>query len=1340
MAQLRAKQPSKWEQANLLSKLLWFWMDGVFMTGKKRPLSFDDLHLLPKDIRSAELYAKFERIWSEQQNAYDQQRPFPFKTFPWVKPTKIKPPSVVWTLHKLFGRRLYPVGILCWICDNSILISPLVLQALVNFVVSSQTGSPPPAGTGVLLAFGMFLVPILTSLTLNWYFAQITVTGMAARSVLSSAVFHKSMRLSPEARQKYDSGKIATILATDVARVELFFSWFHDLWCMPVNILTNIGILLALLGPSALAGVVIIFLLGPIQAFITTLRMRYRKDLVEITDKRVKLTQEILQGIRVVKFFHWEPTFLERIFSQRSAELKKVASVNMIEGVNSTIGFVVPVTASIVTFVVYSLTTDSFNASTIFSALSLFNALRIPAFIFPMIFSSFADAKVAIDRLQEFLEAPEIDFEPTVDKAMEPSVSIDRGEFVWCPPYAEPATPLPANNKSRLRFAFPKKQAVPAKALESETFDRKDHEPEMAGEHADSESDAIAAPETQGRLSSVNIQLKRGSLCAVVGPVGSGKSSLLSALVGDMQYRSGSVTFSGSVGLCPQQAWIMNATIEENILFGKQMDREKYARCVQACALTRDFEILPGGDQTEVGEKGINLSGGQKQRISLARLAYSDADIVLLDDPLSAVDAHVGRHIFDNLILKALGGKTRVLVTHQLHCLPQCDYIIIMQQGRIAEQGSFQELMSQSSVLAGLMKEYGGVHETPSEQTESKKQEGKELEIDDRTDEPEEKSGRKLIQEEERMTGGIGRIVLKKYFSAMGHPYFFGAIIVTLIFTQGLRVSTDYWLVIWSSMLLPSLSQNGYIGIYVALGLTASAVTLVYYYLCVMGGVRAARTMHEWALTRVLKSPISFFDTTPLGRIVNRLSRDQDIVDNSLIKVSSGFALSVATLLSTLITIGVSTQGWLILVMAPMAGLYYYIQKLYRTSSIQLKRMESISKSPLFAHFTMTLSGMTTIRAYNQQDRFQAKAHTLIDSNNEPQFLIFHGQRWMSIRLDLIGSILILVVSIYAVIFRTTISSAVIGLMLSYCLQVNMQLNQCMRTFTDLEMQLNAVERLEYYSSQLVIEDDAATVHPPDNWPSNGSITFEGVEMRYQPDMPLVLNAVSIDILPRAKIGVVGRTGSGKSSLMFVLFRMVNPCGGRILIDGIDICQLSLRDLRSRITIIPQDPILFSGSIRTNLDPFSEHSDSDLWDVLARSGLKAAVTAMDGKLDATVASLGENLSVGQRQLMCLARAMLRRPRVIILDECTANVDFETDKLIQSSLREDFRGSTVLTIAHRLNTIVDYDKILVLDTGNVVEYDSPRVLLQNKASEFSRLVDETGQANAAVLRSMAAKEE
>ncbi|KAI9188630.1 P-loop containing nucleoside triphosphate hydrolase protein [Polychytrium aggregatum] len=1265
MAQLRAKQPSKWEQANLLSKLLWFWMDGVFMTGKKRPLSFDDLHLLPKDIRSAELYAKFERIWSEQQNAYDQQRPFPFKTFPWVKPTKIKPPSVVWTLHKLFGRRLYPVGILCWICDNSILISPLVLQALVNFVVSSQTGSPPPAGTGVLLAFGMFLVPILTSLTLNWYFAQITVTGMAARSVLSSAVFHKSMRLSPEARQKYDSGKIATILATDVARVELFFSWFHDLWCMPVNILTNIGILLALLGPSALAGVVIIFLLGPIQAFITTLRMRYRKDLVEITDKRVKLTQEILQGIRVVKFFHWEPTFLERIFSQRSAELKKVASVNMIEGVNSTIGFVVPVTASIVTFVVYSLTTDSFNASTIFSALSLFNALRIPAFIFPMIFSSFADAKVAIDRLQEFLEAPEIDFEPTVDKAMEPSVSIDRGEFVWCPPYAEPATPLPAN-KSRLRFAFPKKQAVPAKALESETFDRKDHEPEMAGEHADSESDVIAAPETQGRLSSVNIQLKRGSLCAVVGPVGSGKSSLLSALVGDMQYRSGSVTFSGSVGLCPQQAWIMNATIEENILFGKQMDREKYARCVQACALTRDFEILPGGDQTELN---------------------SDADIVLLDDPLSAVDAHVGRHIFDNLILKALGGKTRVLVTHQLHCLPQCDYIIIMQQGRIAEQGSFQELMSQSSVLAGLMKEYGGVHETPSEQTESKKQEGKELEIDDRTDEPEEKSGRKLIQEEERMTGGIGRIVLKKYFSAMGHPYFFGAIIVTLIFTQGLRVSTDYWLVIWSSMLLPSLSQNGYIGIYVALGLTASAVTLVYYYLCVMGGVRAARTMHEWALTRVLKSPISFFDTTPLGRIVNRLSRDQDIVDNSLIKVSSGFALSVATLLSTLITIGVSTQGWLIL-----------------------------------------------------QDRFQAKAHTLIDSNNEPQFLIFHGQRWMSIRLDLIGSILILVVSIYAVIFRTTISSAVIGLMLSYCLQVNMQLNQCMRTFTDLEMQLNAVERLEYYSSQLVIEDDAATVHPPDNWPSNGSITFEGVEMRYQPDMPLVLNAVSIDILPRAKIGVVGRTGSGKSSLMFVLFRMVNPCGGRILIDGIDICQLSLRDLRSRITIIPQDPILFSGSIRTNLDPFSEHSDSDLWDVLARSGLKAAVTAMDGKLDATVASLGENLSVGQRQLMCLARAMLRRPRVIILDECTANVDFETDKLIQSSLREDFRGSTVLTIAHRLNTIVDYDKILVLDTGNVVEYDSPRVLLQNKASEFSRLVDETGQANAAVLRSMAAKEE
>jgi len=811
-------------------------------------------------------------------------------------------------------------------------------------------------------------------------------------------------------------------------------------------------------------------------------------------------------------------------------------------------------------------------------------------------------------------------------------------------------------------------------------------------------------------------------LVAVVGQVGCGKSTLLSAILGETEKLHGSVFVEGSVAYVSQQAWIQNATVRENILFSRAFDSARYERVIDTCALRQDLEILPAGDATEIGERGINLSGGQKQRVSLARAVYFNADIYLLDDPLSAVDAHVGKHIFDNVVgpRGMLRNKTRLLVTHGIHFLPQVDQIIVIKEGRISECGTYSELLANSGAFAEFLQTYASENHSANSSGElarlsnshtTRSSTSDEKEVEDVEKLSEDETG-KMIDEERSETGRVKFSVFLSYLKSVG-ACFTVTTIIFLFLMEACTVGTGVWLAYWSSANITTNKQRDfYIGIYGGIALGQGIFTFLMSISLTFGSMLASRRLHHGLLNNIMRSPMSFFDTTPLGRIVNRFSKDMYVVDETLERAMCDFLWCLFDIIGLITAISYATP--LFLAVLPFLGaLYFYIQRVYVATSRQLKRIESVSRSPIYSHFLETITGATTIRAFSQQQRFIRDNYSRTDENQVAYYLSISSNRWLAIRLEFIGNCLILCAGLFAVLSRDKIMSGLVGMSLTYSLEVTDTLNWFVRMTSDLETDLVAVERVKEYSETPSeaewIKPDS---RPPDNWPDMGSIAIEDFDLKYREGLPLVLKQINCVIGAGEKVGIVGRTGAGKSSLTLALFRILERAGGRIVIDGVDIANIGLQDLRSRLTIIPQDPVLFSGTLRLNLDPFDRHTDEELWKALEVSHLKNFVSGLDDGLQHAVAEGGENLSVGQRQLVCLARALLRKSKILVLDEATAAVDLETDELIQQTIRREFADRTVFTIAHRLNTIMDYDRVLVLDNGSVIEFDSPANLLKD----------------------------
>lgn len=967
----------------------------------------------------------------------------------------------------------------------------------------------------------------------------------------------------------------------------------------------------------------------------------------------------------------------------------------------------------------------------------------------------YIQSKISLRRLERYLDLPELEKYVQDELTAEVksthrspgSVIVDRGSFSWTDPDAEPVRPIQENK--------PKKQSKKGADKDSK-LGSSNHS--VASSHT-SEGSVKSQTIT---LQDLSFSLEAGSLTAVVGSVGSGKSSFLAALMGEMEPIGDSKVYlpkppgagSGFISYCAQTPWVVNDTLRGNIIFGREYDEERFERVLEACALVDDLAVLPAGDLTEIGERGINLSGerinflfyitnhfvsgGQKARVSLARALYSDeSKLLFLDDPLSAVDAHVGEHIFSKAIVgKIAKGKTRVLVTHHVHLLSRCDSVIVLENGRIKHHGKFDNLVSQGVSFAGAVDVHNNQATATRGKGKGKAPKVKDAELTVEAKAKLKQSGKTLVKEEEREEGSVAS-------SAYTHYARVGGILVAVatFVIQGVgracEVLAGFWLAHWAER---SLSSNEpfskgtttyYVGIYASFGLAGVLGLTLRAVLIAVHRLRASKQLHDDLTERILRAPVAFFDITPIGRVLNRFAADMDKVD---LELTQSLSQGMSTIFNVVGAIGAmvaATKGVFLVPMLPISYLYYKIQKWFRKTSTELQRINSIANSPIFADFSQVLSGTSTIRAYGEEQRFFRQCQSSFDAMNASYILVQLTNYWLSLRLDVLGGFMGAFIGGVAVATSSYgfISPGWLGLALTYSIEVTAYLKHGVRMVATIEAQMNSVERILFYTQNVqsespeILDDD-----PPKEWPQSGEIEIRNASMRYR-DGPLVLKDVSLRINAGEKIGICGRTGSGKSSLMVALFRIseLEDDGGAILIDGVDIKAVGTSTLRLNLSIIPQDPVIFSNTVRYNLDPFEECSDDELWEVLEKVQLTEVISSLPNGLLAEVAEGGDNFSQGQRQLLCIARALLRKSKILVLDEATASIDNTTDATIQKMIRENFQDATVLTIAHRLNTILDSDRVLVLDDGRVAEFESPDNLMRDENSLFKIMVEKSREA-------------
>ncbi|KAJ3054695.1 hypothetical protein HK097_001102 [Rhizophlyctis rosea] len=1291
------------EYANVFSRLTFSWMSPLMQLGYRKDLEMDDLWNLRKVDQSSNTCDSFQNKWDDELDR--------------------KSPSLLRAVVRTWGPFFGSAAIFKAAQDICAFIQPKFLSAMMDFARSwsdnAGTEPPQPIYNGFFIAVMMLVTALAQTFMLHQYFHMCLITGMRIRSAIVASVYKKALVLSNSSRQSSTVGEIVNLMSVDAGRLSDLCSYLHILWSGPFQIVMAITFLYQTLGVAIFAGVGIMILMIPINIVLATRSRALNKVQMGNKDSRTKLVDELLNGIKVIKLYAWERPILQRIFGVREREMDTLRRIGFLSAAQSFTWACTPFLVSFTSFAIYALVSEEpLTSNKVFVCLSLFNLLQFPLSVFPSVITSCIEASVSFSRLSKFLLNEELDrtsvihesvvFKPTTGKLER--VSFQSGTFRW-------------------------------------------------------DNDSNTAP----TLQDISFNAHDGELFAIVGSVGAGKSSVISAILGEMYKVAGTVVVRGSVAYVPQTAWIMNATLKENILFGKPYDAKFYDEVVYACGLKADLEMLPGGDNTEIGERGINLSGGQKQRVSLARAVYSKADVYLFDDALSAVDAHVGRHIFDSVIgpKGLLKDRARILVTHGIHFLPETDTVMLLQEGRVAEKGTYQDLMSDQAALHALMKEYGKRQQEGEEEVEEivdeefapgsvgtvksnasggtprrRRSSAGKLEKMIEPSKTVAAGGTTLILKEESAKGSVDWGVYVAYAKSCTLTRV-AMFLVIAILNQCLSVGQNLYLASWADendnanskgmkMVMDEDRERimRRLAVYGGLGLlfsfTVVGQTIFVWVLC---GIRSARVMHEKLLNNVVRLPQSFFDTTPLGRIMNRFSKDQYTVDEILPRTFQQYFRTLFYVMSVIAINAIGSPLFLAFII-PLGLLYMYFQRFYLTTSRELKRLDSTSRSPIYAHFSETLGGVSTIRAYSQQARFIRANEYKIDHNQKAYYPSISSNRWLAVRLEFIGSLVVFGSALFSavtVLIQGHIQASIVGLMLTYSLNVTQTLNWLVRQSCEIETNIVSVERIKEYielPQEAPYEDEYNK--PPQDWPQQGQIAFDHYSTRYREGLDLVLRNISFSVKPREKIGIVGRTGAGKSSLTLSLFRLIEASNGKIYIDGQDISIVGLYDLRSKLTIIPQDPVLFAGTIRENLDPFNVHDDASVWRALESASLKTHVGKLEKKLGAPVLQGGENFSVGQRQLICLARALLRKTKILVLDEATAAIDVETDNIIQRTIRQEFKDCTILTIAHRINTVMDNDRILVLERGQIAEFDSPANLLKNKKSMFYSLAKEAGQ--------------
>ncbi|KAK5969866.1 Multidrug resistance-associated protein 1 [Trichostrongylus colubriformis] len=1243
---------------SFLNQITFHWFTGLAVKGYKKPLERDDLWALNERDRANHLipqfYHYFKRQFSDKQ-AEQKQKPSDQRS-------PDGHPSILVPLFQTYKFSFISGALLKLTFDLLQFVAPALLRYLISFIQSRDQ----PLWFGICIASGMFIVAMIQSMILHQYFHLMFRLGMNIRSVLTSAVYSKAMHLSNNARKNRTTGEIVNLMSVDIQRLQDMTTFVMLFWSAPLQVILSIVFLWRILGVAVIAGLVILIAMVPINSYISVKMRNCQVQQMKYKDERLKMMSEVLNGIKVLKLYAWEKSMENAILNIRVKELNVLKKLAFLNAATTLSWACAPFLVAVLSFAVFVTIDPDHNILTpqvTFVALALFNILRFPLAIFAMIFSQAVQCHVSNKRLRAFFAEEEMDFNAVGNKYTDEAVKIENATFTW--------------------------------------------------ENGDVEE----------TLKNITMTVERGQLVAIVGKVGVGKSSLLQAILGEMNKISGSVNVNGSIAYVPQQAWIQNLSLRSNILFNRAYDRTFYEKVLDACALRQDLASLPAEDMTEIGEKGINLSGGQKQRVSLARALYSHADIILLDDPLSAVDSHVGKHIFENVISSTTGilsHKTRILVTHGLHYLKYCDKVIVLKGGEISEMGTYRELIARQGAFSEFLEEFL-VEETkkrgrsvsfgdneedvseilmemekvspdrrkriesqmsqeathvlpkheksPSPQRELSSPTSNGNVIPSQQDEehpvvvgkgeekvallgeqskPIQKS--KLVEREAVETGKVKWTVYLTYIRAIGFDLavlFVGVYILSSV----LGVASNLWLAKWSddAEMIQKTSNgsssetNTRLAIYASLGVGQAVFVCAASTIMAFGMVGASRLLHEGILRNILRSPMIFFDVTPIGRILNRFGKDMEAIDTTLPGSIRSMLMTVFNVIATLVVIviatpvvaipfvflavfyivvldmelldyrlpgailtfiGAAVQAVIIIVvpiyatppiifiLVPVFVFYFYILRFYVSTSRQLKRLESASRSPIYSHFQESIQGAASIRAYKLVDEFVKESERRVDENLATYYPSIVANRWLAVRLELVGNLIVMFSALFAVLFRDSpgLTAGLVGLSVSYALNITQTLNWAVRMTSELETNIVAVERIKEYTDT-PIEGAHSKQKPADSWPQQGKIDIKNVFLRYRVGLEPVLKDVSVSIKPKEKIGIVGRTGAGKSSLTLALFRTVEIDSGSIEIDGENISKLSLEELRSRLTIVPQDPVLFSGTLRFNLDPFDAYSE-----------------------------------------------------------------------------------------------------------------------------------------------------
>ncbi|XP_054726195.1 probable multidrug resistance-associated protein lethal(2)03659 [Anastrepha obliqua] len=1334
------------ERANVISALCFWYTLPIFFKGRKKTLDTKDLYKALTVHKSETLGNDLSSLWEEELKR---------------KSTSKSGPSLLRVTTRVFGCRFALLGLVLLVLELGLrALQPLFLLGLIAYY--SQGGDN--INTAYLYAAGVIFCSAVNVFIMHPYMLGTMHTGMKIRVAMCSMIYRKALRLSRTALGETTAGQVVNLISNDVGRLDLAMIFVHYLWIGPLETIFITYLMSIEIGVAASFGVAFMLLFIPLQGWLGKKTSVLRLRTALRTDERVRMMNEIISGIQVIKMYAWEIPFGKMVAYARKKEINAIRKVSYIRGVLLSFIMFLTRVSVFLSLVGYVLLQKVLTPEKAFVITAYYNILRSTMTVFfPQGISQVAEAIVSIKRIQKFMLYEETDI---VDK------SSDNPNY----PGSNQSTVLKDDEKALNGNEIEKAFASNGHATLSEAG--------IILSNVKAKWDRNAAEYT---LDNVNLRVQPGTLVAIIGPVGSGKSSVVQSILGELRPESGTIEVNGTFSYASQEPWLFTGTVRQNILFGQPMNRRRYQQVVKKCALERDFELLPYGDKTIVGERGASLSGGQKARISLARAVYRQTSIYLLDDPLSAVDTHVGRHLFDQCMRGFLRDHIVVLVTHQLQFLQQADQIVIMDRGRVSAVGTYDYLRESgldfAKMLADPEKEEA-LEEKARSRSSSKvysNRRNSEASLNSVTDSYIEDTP--IQQQETQEQGKIGLDLYQKYFKAGGGFFTFFIMLFFCVLAQVLASGGDWFLSYWVAKkgrnevenvnaTIPYASFNdtttlppaaavtkgstfatmirdaGWdvdadtldIYIFTVITIATIVITLARSFLFFNVAMKASINLHNAMFRGITRAAMYFFNINPSGRILNRFSKDMGQVDEILPSVMMDVIQIFLSLFGIVIVIGIVNPLFL-LPTAVLAVLFYYLRSFYLKTSRDVKRLEAITRSPIYSHMAASLAGLPTIRAFGAQRVLIWEFDNYQDMHSSAFYLFISTSRAFGYWLDCCCIAYIAIITLSFFLFPPE-NGGDVGLAITQAMGMTGMVQWGMRQSAELENTMTAVERIVEYED---IEPEGelespADKKPPKTWPEEGKIVFDQLSLRYLPDpkAEYVLKSLNFVIKPCEKVGIVGRTGAGKSSLINALFRL-SFNDGSIIIDSRDTKDMGLHDLRSKVSIIPQEPVLFSGTMRYNLDPFDEYSDAKLWEALQEVKLKHVVAELPSGLQSKISEGGANFSVGQRQLVCLARAILRENRILVLDEATANVDPQTDALIQMTIRNKFKNCTVLTIAHRLNTVMDSDKVLVMDAGQVVEFGSPHELLtQSEVKIFHGMVQQTGKSTAENLTRIAEK--